>query len=231
MRDQRAEADERAADDRQRGLRLQPLAHRAAEVDQQQHRERAERREGRDHRVADHLLADREQPRHHDRRAPGAAQRREVAVVLAQPAHGMGGRGRVHAGGCVRAAVRSCRRFPERQACRAPARGGHRGAERVDVVGAVVAAAVDEEGRRAGDAALVGAGDVFADPRRVLAAVQLVAASARRRARARVAYCSRSSSAARPGGRAACRASPRSGPGRRPPPRPRPRAARSGARR
>ena len=46
--------------------------------------------------------------------------------------------------------------------------------ECVDVVDAVVAAAVDEEGGRAGDAALVGARDVLADTRLVLAPAQLV---------------------------------------------------------
>ena len=46
--------------------------------------------------------------------------------------------------------------------------------EGVDVVDAVVAAAVDEEGRRAGHRALVGARDVLADPRGVLSPAQLV---------------------------------------------------------
>ena len=60
----------------ERGLRLKAVAHRPAEIDQQQQRERAERREGRDRRVADHLRAEREHGRHDDRRASGPAQRR-----------------------------------------------------------------------------------------------------------------------------------------------------------
>src|SRR6266496_6102006 len=43
--------------------------------------------------------------------------------------------------------------------------GGAHGLEGVDVVGAVVAAAVDDEGGRAGDGAEVGAVDVLYDPR------------------------------------------------------------------
>ena len=50
-------------------LRLEPPAHRAGEVDQQQHRERAEGGEDRHDRVADDLLADRERGGHGDRRA------------------------------------------------------------------------------------------------------------------------------------------------------------------
>src|SRR5262249_17012695 len=53
------------------------------------------------------------------------------------------------------------------------ARGAHRSRERRDVVGAVVAAPVDEEGRRAGDAAEVGAVDVVGDPRRADAVAQI----------------------------------------------------------
>src|SRR3954449_6043510 len=45
--------------------------------------------------------------------------------------------------------------------------------ERVDVVGTVMAAAVDEEGRRAGDAAQVGTVDVVRDPRDVRVRAQL----------------------------------------------------------
>jgi hypothetical protein len=52
--------------------------------------------------------------------------------------------------------------------------GGLHGArERRDVVGAVVAAPVDEEGRGAGDAAAVGRIDVFLDPPRALVAAQV----------------------------------------------------------
>ena len=78
--------DEHRAGDGERDLRLEPPAHRAGEVDQQQHRERAEGGEDRHDRVADDLLADREGRGHGDRRARGAAQRHEAAVVLPQPA-------------------------------------------------------------------------------------------------------------------------------------------------
>ena len=78
-------ADEHEPGERERGLRLQALAQRAAEVDEQQHRERAERGERREHGVDDHLVAEREQRRHDDRRAPRPAQRREVAIALAEP--------------------------------------------------------------------------------------------------------------------------------------------------
>src|SRR5437764_10964999 len=47
--------------------------------------------------------------------------------------------------------------------------------QRVEVVDAVVPAAVDEERRRAGDTALIGAGHILADARGVLAPAQLVA--------------------------------------------------------
>ena len=78
-------ADEHAARERERRLRLQPIAHRTREVDQQQHRERAERRERRDGRVADHLHAEREQRRHDQRGSPGPAQCREAGIALPQP--------------------------------------------------------------------------------------------------------------------------------------------------
>jgi hypothetical protein len=44
------------------------------------------------------------------------------------------------------------------------ARGAHRRREGGDVIGAVVASPVYEEGRRAGDAAEVGAVDIIRDP-------------------------------------------------------------------
>ena len=69
----------------ERRLRLQPLAHRAAEVDEQQHRERAERRERGELGVVEHLDADREERRHDDRRASGPSQRRVTAVVGGEP--------------------------------------------------------------------------------------------------------------------------------------------------
>src|SRR5919197_1995235 len=59
----------------------------------------------------------------------------------------------------------ACRALSERAgACRA-----HLARERLEVVGAVVAAAVDEERRRAGDAAGIGLLDVLGDARRELA--------------------------------------------------------------
>ena len=54
-RHQRAQDDQHAARHPERGLGLQPLPHRAGEVDQQQHRKAAERGEGRQRRVVDHL--------------------------------------------------------------------------------------------------------------------------------------------------------------------------------
>ena len=53
-------------------------------------------------------------------------------------------------------------------------RHAYRGRERGDVVGAVVAAAVDEEGRRTGDAAQVGAVDIFGDAGSAGVLLQLV---------------------------------------------------------
>ena len=105
------------------------------------------------------------------------------------------------------------------------------GAERRDVVGAVVPLAVDEERRRAGDAAQVGRLDVLRDPGLVDVPAQLVvepvdveAELARRSGAGR-------RGAARPGGRAGGRASPRTRPARRPPRPPRRRAAPAGGRR
>ena len=61
---------------------------------------------------------------------------------------------------------------------------GHGLRERGDVVGAVVAAAVDEEGRRARDAAQVGAVDVLGDPPRAACARAGPRGTGRRRGRA-----------------------------------------------
>ena len=103
--------------------------------------------------------------------------------------------------------------------------------ERGDVVGAGVAAAVDEEGGRAGDAAEVGAVDVLGDAAgaRVLAQVSLEALDVEAQLLG-VARPGRSARA-RPGVPAGGRASPRRRPARLPPPRlPRP-AGRAGGRR
>ena len=68
---------------------LEPFGHGAAEVGQEQHRERPERRERRHLRVTDDLVAQREQGRH-DNRCPGrTAQRGEAAVALAEPPQGV----------------------------------------------------------------------------------------------------------------------------------------------
>src|ERR671923_29433 len=77
--------------------------------------------------------------------------------------------GGFNAGAAENSSVRVLRREP-----RAPERGGDRIAQRGDVVGALVAAAVDEERRRAGDAAGVRAGHVVGDPRHVDVAADLV---------------------------------------------------------
>ncbi len=115
------------------------------------------------------------------------------------------------------------------QQSRASACGAHRLGQRVDVVGAVVAAPVDEERRRARDAARVGARDVLCHSRRILVVAQLVRRSARRRGRARSRVAAQvERRQRRPGGRAARRTSPRSGPARRPPRPPRRPAARCG---
>ena len=80
--------DERGSGERQCRLRLQPFAHRAAEVDEQQHRERAERRVGRELRVVEPLVADGEQRRHEDRRADGTPQHGIAAIVCGEPVEG-----------------------------------------------------------------------------------------------------------------------------------------------
>jgi hypothetical protein len=80
-----AEADEGGARDGERGLGLQPLAHGTAEVDEQQHRERAEGGEGGKLGVAEALVADREERRHEDRRPGGPTQDREPGVVRGEP--------------------------------------------------------------------------------------------------------------------------------------------------
>ena len=87
-RRERAEADERGSGERQCRLRLQPFAHRAAEVDEQQHRERAERGVGRELRVVEPLVADGEQRRHEDRRADGTPQHGIAAIVCGEPVEG-----------------------------------------------------------------------------------------------------------------------------------------------
>ena len=92
------------------GLAGQPHAHRPAEVDQQQHRERAERRKCRQHRVADELLADREHRWHHDRGAARTAQRGKVAVALGKPPQRVGGLECAHAAAGAAAVVASCAR-------------------------------------------------------------------------------------------------------------------------
>ncbi len=106
-----------------------------------------------------------------------------------------------------------------------------RSRKRRDVVGAAMAAAVDEERRRAGDAAEIGAVDVLRDPRRA----GLIRGVRPRtdRARARAAPRSRPgpSATAHPDARAAGRASPRTRPDRRRPRSPRRRVARGDGRR
>ena len=79
--------DQRAAGDGERRLRLEPLAHRAPEIDQQQHRERAEGGERREHRIGDHLVADGEHRRHHDAaRAAARAPRTRGRALAASSA-------------------------------------------------------------------------------------------------------------------------------------------------
>ena len=88
-RSQRAKADEHPAGHGERCLRLEPFRHGAAEVDQEQHRERPERRERSHLRVADDLVAHGEHGRHDNRCPGGTAQRGEAAVALAQPPQGV----------------------------------------------------------------------------------------------------------------------------------------------
>ena len=71
----------------QPGLGRQAIAHRPAEIHQQEHRERAERAERGDVAVGQHLVADGEEARHHDRRTPAAAKRRQAEVALREPMH------------------------------------------------------------------------------------------------------------------------------------------------
>ncbi len=85
MRSERRDSDENALDDGQQSLCSQAVAHRTAEVDQQQHREGAKGREGRNGRVADDLVAEGEHPGHDDRRAPGAAERHQAGITGAEP--------------------------------------------------------------------------------------------------------------------------------------------------
>jgi hypothetical protein len=85
LRGQRGQADEHSAGHGECGLRLEPFGHGAAEVDQEQHRERSERRERRHLRVADDLVAQGEHGRHDDRCPGGTAQRGKAAIALAEP--------------------------------------------------------------------------------------------------------------------------------------------------
>ena len=89
LRGQRGQADEHPAGHGERCLGLEPFRHGAAEVDQEQHRERPERRERSHLRVADDLVAQGEHGRHDDRCPGGTAQRGEAAVTLAQPPQGV----------------------------------------------------------------------------------------------------------------------------------------------
>ena len=61
----------------QRALVKEAIPHRAREVDQEQHRERAEGSEGGEHRVGDHLVAQGEQ-RRHDQGGPSRSPKRDV---------------------------------------------------------------------------------------------------------------------------------------------------------
>ena len=74
----------RAGDD-ERDLGLDPLGDRAGVADEHQHRERAERGEGRELRQVEHLGAEREQRRHHDRGAQRPPGRAQPGVVGAKP--------------------------------------------------------------------------------------------------------------------------------------------------
>ena len=85
LRRQRAERDQPDAGDAEQRLGSDPITDRSGEVDQQQHRERAERGERGHQRVADHLGAQREHRRHDQRRPAGAAQRAVPRVVASQP--------------------------------------------------------------------------------------------------------------------------------------------------
>ena len=80
-----AEADEDGARQHQRRLCGQAFANRAAEGDEQQHRERPERGECGHGRVADHLLGQREHGRHDDRGPARPAQCGQASVPGPQP--------------------------------------------------------------------------------------------------------------------------------------------------
>ena len=84
-RGERAHAHEACAREPECRLRPEPRAHRAAEVDQEQHRERAERGEDGEVRVPDHLLADRKRRRHHDRPPAGPPQCSQVRIATQDP--------------------------------------------------------------------------------------------------------------------------------------------------
>jgi hypothetical protein len=76
---------EATSSDRPVLLRLERFRHRAAEVGQQQHRERPERRECSQLRIANDLVAQGEHGRHDDRCPGGTAQCGKAAIALAQP--------------------------------------------------------------------------------------------------------------------------------------------------
>ena len=84
-RHDRADADEDRAGRRERRLRLQPCAHRAAEVDEQQQRERPEGGEGGDRGVPQHLGAEGEHGGHDEGAAAGPAQRSHPGVLRPEP--------------------------------------------------------------------------------------------------------------------------------------------------
>ncbi len=100
-----AEADEGGAHHDQGHLGGQPVPEPAAERDEEQHRQGPERGERGHRRVADDLLAQRENGRHDDRGAPRAPQRGQARVAGAQPPQA-GHRAAHHGAARVRRAVR-----------------------------------------------------------------------------------------------------------------------------
>jgi hypothetical protein len=77
-RAERAERDECGSDEGQREKCRQPGSPGAFELDEHQHRERPEGREQRHLGLLDHLVGEREDGRHHDRRARRVLERRHV---------------------------------------------------------------------------------------------------------------------------------------------------------
>jgi hypothetical protein len=77
-RAERTQRDEPCPDGSQAEVGEQPHSPPAAELDQHEHRERAEGREDRRLRLPDHLVREREDRRHHDRGARGGLQRCEI---------------------------------------------------------------------------------------------------------------------------------------------------------